>query len=192
MGKVVGRIGPKVGIGEVVWYPNNINQERAAVDGLSERAELCFYRLRRHYIWRAGNLHHDRATICTKMGYKTIRSFNPGFDELIEKGIVLIEDGMIRFPFADDIIPVVQTERAPWPLETVKAVFDMAGGHCTYCGTVLVMGVRSPAQFHIDHKTPISRGGTNALENLTPSCRTCNISKGALTLEEFLAKRGAV
>jgi 5-methylcytosine-specific restriction endonuclease McrA len=31
---------------------------------------------------------------------------------------------------------------------------------------------------HVDHLTPPSRGGTNALENLQPLCKPCNSSKG--------------
>lgn len=114
--------GDKIGVGETVWYQTNINRERSAVDGLSERAELCFYRLRTHYIWRAGNLPYDPAGICTKMGYKTIRSFNPGFDELVQAGVVKIEDGMIRFPYADVIIAEVQAGRDK------KAKFGALGG----------------------------------------------------------------
>jgi 5-methylcytosine-specific restriction endonuclease McrA len=37
--------------------------------------------------------------------------------------------------------------------------------------------------------TPISRGGTNNIENITLSCAKCNLSKGAKTVEEFLEWR---
>ncbi|HEY7308307.1 MAG TPA: HNH endonuclease [Gemmataceae bacterium] len=37
----------------------------------------------------------------------------------------------------------------------------------------------------LDHKTPTSRGGKDALENLAVACRRCNGIKGALTEGEF-------
>jgi 5-methylcytosine-specific restriction endonuclease McrA len=43
----------------------------------------------------------------------------------------------------------------------------------------------------IDHKIPISRGGPHSLENLSLCCLRCNSAKGALTVEEFMAKRAA-
>lgn len=44
--------------------------------------------------------------------------------------------------------------------------------------------------FHIDHKTPVSRGGTNRRGNLWTLCEPCNLSKYDQTVEEFLARRG--
>jgi len=37
----------------------------------------------------------------------------------------------------------------------------------------------------LEHKTPLSRGGTNAKENLDVACKYCNSSKRNKTLEEF-------
>lgn len=42
---------------------------------------------------------------------------------------------------------------------------------CQYCG--------SAARPHVDHKIPLSRGGTNLFENLITACGPCNQSKGA-------------
>ena len=54
---------------------------------------------------------------------------------------------------------------------------------CTYCGELL------PIQYHIDHKLPVSRGGTNAEENLHLTCPKCNLRKGTMTHEEFLTSK---
>lgn len=54
---------------------------------------------------------------------------------------------------------------------------------CTYCGVVLSDG------HHIDHKTPISKGGTNDIENLHYTCPKCNMRKGTMTHEEFLVSK---
>lgn len=55
---------------------------------------------------------------------------------------------------------------------------------CTYCADLL------PRQTHLDHKMPVSRGGTNALPNLQLLCPTCNMRKGAMTHEEYARKLG--
>lgn len=38
-----------------------------------------------------------------------------------------------------------------------------------------------------DHRKPISRGGSNTSRNLVLACQTCNVSKGARTLPEWVA-----
>lgn len=54
---------------------------------------------------------------------------------------------------------------------------------CAYCGELL------SGQYHIDHKTPVSRGGTNSIENLHLTCPRCNMKKGAMSHEEFLVSK---
>lgn len=53
-------------------------------------------------------------------------------------------------------------------------------GKCVYCKIDL------NGSFHIDHKTPISRGGDNKPSNLQLLCQPCNNKKHAKTHEEFL------
>lgn len=173
----------------IKWYWTNINDEIAITADLSGKADLCFNRLRSHYISCRGNLAYDPAENRKALRYKSARPFKNAFAELVERGIVSIEDGMIKFPAADALIPPL---RYPWPQETIDAVFNMTGGHCSYCDIVLTVGTLSPTQFNIDHKLPLSRGGSDDLENLAPSCRSCNLAKRASTVDEFLAKRGAV
>lgn len=38
---------------------------------------------------------------------------------------------------------------------------------------------------HIDHITPLAKGGTHSAENLGPSCPKCNLSKSAKTLSQW-------
>ena len=49
-------------------------------------------------------------------------------------------------------------------------VFERDGPLCSSCGSL--------DDLTIDHIKPLSRGGTNTLDNLTPLCRSCNSSKG--------------
>lgn len=45
-------------------------------------------------------------------------------------------------------------------------------GRCWYCSKVL-------KKFHVDHRIPLSRGGSNSPDNLVLACPPCNWSKGA-------------
>ena len=51
---------------------------------------------------------------------------------------------------------------------------------CEYCKKPIEFGEDT-----LDHKTPLSRGGTNDYENLCIACRSCNSRKSAKTPEEF-------
>lgn len=54
---------------------------------------------------------------------------------------------------------------------------------CYLCGTPVWQGVN----LHMDHVVPVARGGVHCADNLRPACATCNASKKAQTLEEYLA-----
>jgi len=59
-----------------------------------------------------------------------------------------------------------------------RAVFERDDYTCRYCGA-------TDQPLHCDHVFPRSRGGSNALENLTTACSRCNQSKGARLLHEW-------
>lgn len=52
---------------------------------------------------------------------------------------------------------------------------------CFYCEQTITIG-----ESHLEHKRPISRGGTNWRGNLALSCASCNLRKGRKTHEEFM------
>lgn len=70
------------------------------------------------------------------------------------------------------------------PKISFKAIAQAHGYQCFYCGTAVDPLKRRA--LHIDHVVPLSRGGAHAVENLVCSCAGCNLSKGAMTGEEFL------
>lgn len=61
--------------------------------------------------------------------------------------------------------------------EQWKARLAYYGGKCIYCGT--------DQNIQIEHRIPLSRGGTNWPSNLVPACQTCNCRKGTKTEKEF-------
>lgn len=54
---------------------------------------------------------------------------------------------------------------------------------CMYCGRKTGIDLMD-----IDHKNPISKGGSNTKRNLQLLCRTCNTRKGATTDRQFRSK----
>ena len=66
---------------------------------------------------------------------------------------------------------------------TKQLLFEKQKGKCNYCGNKF-----SIQYFHIDHKTPISRNGSNRITNLHLLCSPCNTRKGNLIDGEFRRK----
>lgn len=52
---------------------------------------------------------------------------------------------------------------------------------CCYCNRVAT---------HLDHVTPLARGGADVEANIVPACAPCNLSKGAKTLAEWASTFG--
>lgn len=63
--------------------------------------------------------------------------------------------------------------------EQRRIKFDELGNRCFYCG------IAGPMT--IDHQTPLSRGGTDDIDNIVPACRSCNSRKGTKTADEYAA-----
>lgn len=50
---------------------------------------------------------------------------------------------------------------------------------CQYCG-------KTGGKLEVDHKLPVSRGGTSLIDNLVTACRHCNRQKRDKTANEYL------
>lgn len=73
-------------------------------------------------------------------------------------------------------------------VEILKALWLEQGGRSRYSGTILVMGsVNRDKQASLDHKTPLSKGGTNDKDNLQWITYRENTMKGDLTEAEYFA-----
>ncbi len=63
------------------------------------------------------------------------------------------------------------------------------GDRCRWCGIRLVVAAPQAAwnRLTLDHVIPVSKGGTNALNNLALACGRCNRRRGPMPVEEWLA-----
>ena len=71
-----------------------------------------------------------------------------------------------------------------------QKLFEDQNGRCLYTGAILELMTA-----HIDHKVPISRGGTNDFSNLALCTPDANLLKYNRTHEEFITwmtERGLV
>lgn len=59
----------------------------------------------------------------------------------------------------------------------IRDRFNHFGNLCAYCG--------SDGDLHIEHVTPIAKGGNHVLNNIIPACHRCNYSKNTHPVEEW-------
>lgn len=87
-----------------------------------------------------------------------------------------------------DFLPqeLVQQKRDQLPPGVRWWVLKRDNFRCRYCGRDVNNGVK----LHVDHITPLSKGGTNYEDNLITSCEDCNIGKGATEFEHLVIKKG--
>lgn len=96
-----------------------------------------------------------------------------------ERGLSELRDsGFIVWDGDTAILPVEEREAFIHPVR--KRILDRDGWVCVYCG--------SKDNLTLDHVIARSRGGDNSDKNLVTACRSCNSSKGAKSLEEWLER----
>lgn len=72
--------------------------------------------------------------------------------------------------------------------QDIAELYELQNGLCGYCGMRLYWNLAR--DIHVDHISPVSRGGSNFPENLLLTCSKCNLSKYDHTLEEWRRIRG--
>ncbi len=70
------------------------------------------------------------------------------------------------------------TDRKAISKKTRFEIFKRDLFTCQYCGATPPSAI-----LHIDHIHPVAKGGKNGRENLITACQTCNLGKGATTLD---------
>jgi hypothetical protein len=70
-----------------------------------------------------------------------------------------------------------------------RALVADANGRCHYCNRTGVSDEIGPDDrpWHVDHKTPLARGGSNDDKNLVLACKRCNLTKYVQPYEQFRA-----
>lgn len=76
-----------------------------------------------------------------------------------------------------------KTKRKKFSVKDRMDVYRKTEGHCYLCGEFVDFD-----SFEVEHNIPISKGGTNDLDNLYCSCPTCNAIKRDIYPQEFMEK----
>ena len=96
-------------------------------------------------------------------------------------------DGYLHIPDSwcdNPILAALEGKRIRFANETQrKLVFERDGGICHYCKEPVTL-----QGFQADHKVPFSKGGLTVVSNLLCACRRCNLAKGNVSYEQFVAE----
>lgn len=80
------------------------------------------------------------------------------------------------------VLPKPKSRKKASAKERKLHVLKRDGYQCYLCGLEIVEEDAS-----LDHVVPRSKGGVNALKNIRAAHKACNLAKGDLPLDEFLA-----
>lgn len=73
--------------------------------------------------------------------------------------------------------------------EELDYIYSKTGGYCYHCGKKIARSnygrPGTKGAWEVDHSRPRSKGGSDYLRNLNPSCIPCNRSKGALPSRRY-------
>lgn len=76
-----------------------------------------------------------------------------------------------------------KVKRKSFTQEQRAEVYRKTKGYCYLCGDFVDF-----TEFEIEHKVPISKGGTNDISNLFCSCHVCNSIKQDIYPEDFMER----
>lgn len=100
----------------------------------------------------------------------------------VKGGVVLAITSLVGSEFVEVFNRRKRPDKASW--SSIKAkVYKLSDKRCYYCRTPVDERTQT-----IDHKMPISRGGSNKFDNLVVSCHRCNSEKGAMTAAEYIGR----
>jgi 5-methylcytosine-specific restriction endonuclease McrA len=68
----------------------------------------------------------------------------------------------------------------------VNAALKKINDNKTCYLTGRAINIEEARSYHLDHKTPVAKGGKNTLKNMGLSCRDANQAKGDMMLEDFI------
>lgn len=82
-----------------------------------------------------------------------------------------------------NVIVSTQDKRKQFTTEERIHVYNKNKGRCAICGRFVAFD-----KFTIDHIIPLSKEGTNELNNLQCTCKTCNLIKQDILPEDLMDK----
>lgn len=104
---------------------------------------------------------------------------------------IIIERWIAKNPERHKLLNVVKAQRrrariketgGSFSADDVSAALIAQKSRCWWCSSKL------KGKYHVDHRFPISKGGTNDASNIVVSCAACNQAKSAKMPWEFAGR----
>lgn len=151
------------------WMPLYVADYLADTAHLTAAEHGAYLLLIMHY-WRAGKLPSDGRQIA-RIARMNAREWDRSRDTIA----AFFDDGWT--PIHNNFVRRERVAPPSWAAIRLS-VFARDGFACVYCG--------AEDQLECDHIYPVSKGGSDDIENLATACRPCNRSKKDKTLAEWL------
>jgi hypothetical protein len=127
-----------------------------------------------------GSMPSDSKLICARLGLSA-KQFSKS-SEVLLRGWWLADDGRLYHDtIANRVLDMLKDRNRGAYRKFRDFVITRDGYECAYCGAV------SGVEMTLDHVVPQAKGGAHSAENLKLACKTCNSSKGAKDLLEWIA-----
>lgn len=113
-----------------------------------------------------------------------VRRYDPAIPTVDEEMDITV-DAKEELKNSDDtkIDKPVKVKRKIFSQEERTEVYRKTKGYCYLCGEFVDFN-----KFEVEHRVPISKGGTNDLSNLFCSCHVCNSIKRDIYPEDFMER----
>ena len=125
--------------------------------------------------WLPPSLMHRVYTTLTWV--KRLRKYSPVTSLAVER---------VKFDMQKMMDPIILAEEYQQGTlqnyEVKEYLLEKYQRACVYCGT-------KEGYLEIEHIVPRSKGGSNRISNLTLACRSCNLKKGSLLIQDFLKNK---
>lgn len=159
--------------------PSGAVEARARENGISiERAaEQVFSELQdeRHAVTVGGAVYDNAGDCCADLDISigTMRRVRTRMGYTTEETLLSLYEYKTRG----------KKKRMSIPPKIKTAVYAKTGGHCYLCGKAITI-----SEMHVDHRVSLKNGGGNELDNLWPTCKTCNMTKTFMNDDEYVQK----
>lgn len=142
--------------------PFKTKEEKAAYDR-EYRAKYRAKKLAQGAAWRASEKNRAKQAEYLRKYYVENR------DKLLARAIAWPAANPEKKAIQSHKRRALETAAGSYTLDEWRAVMDQYGHRCRMCAC--------EGKMTVDHVIPLSKGGSNTVENLSPLCKPCNSRK---------------
>ncbi len=146
----------------------NFNKSKSAKDGLQGRCRQCNKQAAKE--WRKNNPERARANSLKQT--ELLKKRNPNYyNEWYRQNYATPEGRAKVIAIKNARRARLQQAEGRFTAEEFAELCLLYDGKCLACGT-------ESERLTVDHVIPLSKGGSNSIDNIQPLCGPCNSKKG--------------